>query len=136
IAHAAGEPFGLVGTLGARLQGHFAVSLEHTTPFAHELQHLLARFRDAGARGAILEVSSHALSLHRVDDVAFDVATFTNLTQDHLDFHRSFDDYRTAKRRLFELTAASGGVAVINADDPASGDIASPVARRITFGVD
>jgi UDP-N-acetylmuramoyl-L-alanyl-D-glutamate--2,6-diaminopimelate ligase len=136
IAAAANTPFGVIGTLGARLRGSFESPLEHTTPFAHDVQRLLASFRDENAAGAVLEVSSHALALHRVDDVAFDVATFTNLTQDHLDFHPSFDDYRAAKRRLFELTAASGGVAVINADDPASGDIASSVARRITFGVD
>ncbi len=136
IAAAANTPFGLIGTLGARLRGSFESPLEHTTPFAHDVQRLLASFRDEKAAGAILEVSSHALALHRVDDVAFDVATFTNLTQDHLDFHPSFDDYRAAKRRLFELTAASGGVAVINADDPAARAIAASVPRRITFGVD
>src|SRR5579863_381339 len=91
IAHAAGRRFGLVGTLGAHLRGALDRPLENTTPFAHELQGLLAAFRDAGADGAVLEVSSHALELHRVDDVAFDVATFTNLTQDHLDFHGTFD---------------------------------------------
>ena len=136
IAAAAGAPFGLIGTLGGRLDGEFAVPLEHTTPLAHDLQRLLAMFRDASASGAVLEVSSHALALHRVDDVAFDVATFTNLTQDHLDFHQSFDDYRAAKRRLFELTARAGGVAAINADDPAGAAIGEPVQRRITFGVD
>jgi len=135
IAAAADKPFGLIGTLGARLRGSFESPLEHTTPFAHDVQRLLAAFRDERAAGAVLEVSRHALALHRVDDVAFDVATFTNLTQDHLDFHPSFDDYRAAKRRLFELTAASGGVAVVNADDPAGLEIAQAVSHRITFGV-
>jgi UDP-N-acetylmuramoyl-L-alanyl-D-glutamate--2,6-diaminopimelate ligase len=135
IMAAAGRPFGLVGTLGARLRGVFETHLENTTPFAHEVQRLLAEFRDAGAEGAVLEVSSHSLKLHRVDDVAFDVATFTNLTQDHLDFHPTFDDYRATKRRLFEMTGASGGVAVLNADDPAFEQLGAPVARRITFGV-
>src|SRR5215469_2451495 len=135
IMAAAGRPFGLIGTLGARLRGVFETELENTTPFAHDVQRLLAQFRDAGAQGAVLEVSSHSLKLHRVDDVAFDVATFTNLTQDHLDFHPSFDDYRAAKRRLFEMTAANNGVAVLNADDPAYAQLGKPVARRITFGV-
>src|SRR5690242_10410748 len=135
IMAAAGRPFGIIGTLGARLRGVFEAQLEHTTPFAHEVQRLLAQFRDGRAEGAVLEVSSHSLTLHRVDDVTFDVATFTNLTQDHLDFHPTFDDYRAAKRRLFEMTAANGGVAVLNADDPAFESIGNPVARRITFGL-
>ena len=135
IAHAAGRRFGLVGTLGARLRGAIDQPLENTTPFAHELQALLAAFRDAGADGAVLEVSSHALELHRVDDVAFDVATFTNLTQDHLDFHGTFDRYRDAKRRLFEMTQRNGGVAVVNVDDAAGPGYAGVVRRRITFGV-
>lgn len=140
IAQAAGKPFGIVGTLGARLRGGFDAALEHTTPFAHELQRLLARFRDAGAHGAILEISSHALSLHRVDDIEFDVATFTNLTQDHLDFHESFDAYRDAKRKLFDMIARQPtkgpGVAVLNLDDPEGAALADRLKRRVTFGVE
>ena len=136
IAHAAGKRFGLIGTLGARLRDAFEEPLEHTTPRAHDLQRLLARFRDDGADGVVLEVSSHALSLHRVDDVAFDVATFTNLTQDHLDFHGDFDAYRAAKRRLFELTDAGGGTGVLNASDGASKTFEAVIRRRITYGVD
>lgn len=135
IMAAAGRSFGLIGTLGARLRGKSETQLEHTTPFAHDVQRLLAGFRDDGAEGAVLEVSSHALELHRVDDVAFDVATFTNLTHDHLDFHASFDEYRAAKRRLFELVARGGGVAVLNADDPAHEAVGGPVSRRITYGI-
>jgi UDP-N-acetylmuramoyl-L-alanyl-D-glutamate--2,6-diaminopimelate ligase len=139
ISHAAGSPFGLIGTLGARLRGDFEEQLEHTTPFAHDVQRLLARFRDGGASGAVLEVSSHALALHRVDDVSFDAATFTNLTQDHLDFHSSLDEYRAAKAKLFELTglgrAKSPGVAIVNADDPEGAELTRSVKRRITFGM-
>lgn len=135
IMHASGRPFGLIGTLGARLRGKSETPLEHTTPFSHDVQRLLAGFRDDKADGAVLEVSSHALELHRVDDVTFDVATFTNLTQDHLDFHASLDDYRVAKRRLFEITERGGGVAVLNADDPAHEAIGRPATRRITFGI-
>jgi UDP-N-acetylmuramoyl-L-alanyl-D-glutamate--2,6-diaminopimelate ligase len=138
IARAAGTPFGLIGTLGARLQGRFDVSLEHTTPFAHDVQQLLARFRDEGAKGAVLEVSSHALALHRVDDVAFDVAVFTNLTQDHLDFHTTLDEYRAAKRTLFAMTAegVKAGTAVLNIDDPEGVALRALVPRSITYAVD
>ncbi len=85
--------------------------------------------RRAASAGVAMEVSSHALALSRVDELAFDVAVFTNLTQDHLDFHGTLDEYRRAKRRLFELLAASpkpGRTAVVNADDPAG---AAMVAR-------
>jgi UDP-N-acetylmuramoyl-L-alanyl-D-glutamate--2,6-diaminopimelate ligase len=78
--------------------------------------------RARGIGGVAMEVSSHALALSRVDGLDFDVAVFTNLTQDHLDFHGTFEEYRRAKRRLFELLAVSpkrGRTAVINADDPA-----------------
>ncbi|HEV2878352.1 MAG TPA: Mur ligase family protein, partial [Candidatus Eremiobacteraceae bacterium] len=73
IARVAGQQFGVIGTLGARLGAQPIERLENTTPFAHDLQRILAEFRNAGGRGAVLEVSSHALQLHRVDDVAFDV---------------------------------------------------------------
>ena len=93
-----------------------------TTPEAIELQGLLAEMVAAGVGGVAMEVSSHALALHRVDGVAFDVAVFTNLTQDHLDFHGTMEAYAKAKGRLFfELLAAGrkpGATAVLNADDP------------------
>jgi len=140
IAAKAGTPFGLVGTLGARLAGRFEIESAHTTPFSHDLQRILARFRDAGAKGAVLEVSSHALMLHRVDDIDFDVATFTNLTSDHLDFHASAGEYRAAKRRLFELaarkTAKGTGVGVFNADDAASIEFAGAIGRSVTYSLD
>jgi len=97
----------------------------------------------AGVGGAAMEVSSHALVLHRVDAIEFDVAVFTNLTQDHLDFHRTLEAYRDAKARLFTLLAASGKphrAAVVSADDPA-GEVmlraaaADPRVRAITFGL-
>src|SRR3989442_3802105 len=85
---------------------------------------MLARMYADGVRGVAMEVSSHALALARVEGLTFDVAVFTNLTQDHLDFHGTLNEYRRAKRRLFELLAQSskpGRTAVVNADD-ASGD--------------
>ena len=139
IMAAAGTPFGLIGTLGARLIGTFDTPMPNTTPFAHELQRLLALFRDAGARGAIMEVSSHALVQHRVDDVDFDVAVLTNITQDHLDFHQTFEAYRAAKARLFEDVTRGGrknpGVRVINLDDPEGRRLAMTSGRTLTYAV-
>lgn len=138
IARAAGQRFGVMGTLGARLDDAFAEELTNTTPFAHDIQRVLAQFRDAGAAGAVLEVSSHALELHRVDDVHFDVAVLTNLTQDHLDFHPSFEHYRDAKRKLFAAAAGRNGeppVAVLNADDDEGRALAGMLRRRLTYGV-
>jgi len=143
IAREVGQPFGVIGTLGARF-GDKTETLANTTPFADETQRLLAEFRDAGARGAVLEVSSHALELHRVDDVSFDVAVFTNLTHDHLDFHASFDDYRAAKRKLFSARMGRKGsppVAVLNVDDKEGRALEGLIrtdrhARCLTFGVD
>jgi UDP-N-acetylmuramoyl-L-alanyl-D-glutamate--2,6-diaminopimelate ligase len=97
---------GVIGTLtGAR-----------TTPEAPALQEALARFRDAGMAAVAMEVSSHALVQHRVDGVGFAAAVFTNLSQDHLDYHGTMEDYFAAKVRLFEPGRAE--VAVVNVDDP------------------
>jgi len=138
IAAAAGKAFGLIGTLGARLADRFSVDLAHTTPYAHDLQALLARFLDAGADGAVLEVSSHALTMHRVDDVAFDVAALTNVTHDHLDFHGTFEEYAASKRRLFELareqTVKPPGVCVLNLDDPEGRRMAAALPA-LTYGL-
>lgn len=139
IAAAAGKSFGLIGTLGARLGGRFSVNLAHTTPYAHDLQELLARFRGAGASGAVLEVSSHALSMHRVDDVEFDIAALTNITHDHLDFHGSFEDYASSKRRLFQLARKHGGktsaTCILNLDDAQGRRIASELPDALTYAV-
>jgi UDP-N-acetylmuramoyl-L-alanyl-D-glutamate--2,6-diaminopimelate ligase len=97
---------------------------------------------DAGVGGAAMEVSSHALSLSRVDGIEFDVAVFTNLTQDHLDFHKTLEAYRDAKARLFGLLARSRKprrAAVVNVDDPAGAAMvraaeADPRVRILTFG--
>jgi len=141
IATAAGRPFGMIGTLGARLGTSFAADLEHTTPYAHDVQQLLARFRTAGAAGAILETSSHALALHRVDDVDFDVAVLTNVTHDHLDFHGSFEAYRQAKRTLFERTARgsgrkAGGACVLNLDDAEGRHLAATLPRSMSYALE
>jgi UDP-N-acetylmuramoyl-L-alanyl-D-glutamate--2,6-diaminopimelate ligase len=121
LLRARGLATGIIGTIQYVLGGE-ARAAHHTTPEALEIQAMLAEMRARNIGGVAMEVSSHALALSRVDGLDFDVAIFTNLTQDHLDFHRTFDEYRRAKRRLFELLAASpkpGRTAVINADDPA-----------------
>jgi UDP-N-acetylmuramoyl-L-alanyl-D-glutamate--2,6-diaminopimelate ligase len=106
IFEAAGRPARLIGTLTG----------ERTTPEAPELQGRLGDFRDEGAKAVAMEVSSHALALHRADAVWFSVAVFTNLSQDHLDFHETMEDYFAAKARLFDPSRAAVGV--VNVDDP------------------
>jgi UDP-N-acetylmuramoyl-L-alanyl-D-glutamate--2,6-diaminopimelate ligase len=120
LLRARGLTSGVIGTI-RYVGGSTAMDASQTTPDALQLGALLARMRDDGVRGVAMEVSSHALAQARVDALAFDVAVFTNLTQDHLDFHGTFDEYRRAKRRLFELLARSPKPrrsAVVNIDDP------------------
>ncbi|MGO0122016.1 UDP-N-acetylmuramoyl-L-alanyl-D-glutamate--2,6-diaminopimelate ligase [Desulfothermobacter acidiphilus] len=115
-----GQKVGLIGTLYLKL-GDRIFPGERTTPESLELQGWLARMVREGFEVAVLEVSSHGLALERVTGVAFDVAVFTNLTQDHLDFHSDLEDYFCAKTRLFtELLGGKPGkkLAVINRDDP------------------
>jgi UDP-N-acetylmuramoyl-L-alanyl-D-glutamate--2,6-diaminopimelate ligase len=120
LLRARGLATGVLGTIQYVVGGETRAASQ-TTPEAPELQAMLAEMVARGVGGVAMEVSSHALALSRVDGVAFDVGVFTNLTQDHLDFHGTLDEYRRAKRRLFELLARSGKrprTAVINADDP------------------
>lgn len=109
------------GTVGHRI-GEEELPARQTTPEAPELQALLSRARSAGCRGVVMEVSSHALELRRVASVAFDVAVFTNLGRDHLNFHPDMHHYLRAKGRLFEELSSGGkrATAVVNVDDPAS----------------
>lgn len=126
----AGVPCGIVGTLGARYAGT-PMPLARTTPESTDLQRLLGTMRDAGVASVAMEVSSHALALHRADAIRFAAVGFTNLSQDHLDFHGDMDAYLAAKVSLFE--AARAEVAVINTDSPAGRHIADvtdlPVVR-------
>lgn len=95
---------GLIGTIENKI-GDEVLQTERTTPESFELQGLLARMRDAGCTHVVMEVSSHALALHRVDGVRFDIGAFTNLTEDHLDFHKTMEEYRRAKAKLFRQCA-------------------------------
>lgn len=112
ILNAAGIACGTIGTIGAHL-GQRQWPLSNTTPLAPELQQLLAQMRDLGAKAVAMEVSSHALALQRVEDVTFAVGALTNVTRDHLDFHKTFESYAAAKRKLFDLAPRC----VFNADD-------------------
>jgi UDP-N-acetylmuramoyl-L-alanyl-D-glutamate--2,6-diaminopimelate ligase len=114
LLEAAGIRTGLVGTVTSIVGGEERPTL-HTTPEAIDLQRTFAEMVDRGDRACAMEVSSHALALHRADAIHWDVAVFTNLTQDHLDFHGSMEAYFAAKRRLFE---ADPPVRIVNADDP------------------
>jgi UDP-N-acetylmuramoyl-L-alanyl-D-glutamate--2,6-diaminopimelate ligase len=134
IAASAGLRTGLVGTIHTRY-AHTAVASERTTPEASDFQRLLAEMRDAGVSLVAVEVSSHALTLHRVAGTRFAVAAFTNLSQDHLDFHGDMSSYLEAKRALFDDHEV--GTAVINIDDPAGAEIAvSYQGDLITVGKD
>ena len=104
---------GLVGTMG-NLIGSEAIPSSRTTPESLELQALFARMRDAGCQHAVMEVSSHAIALDRIGGLHYDVAAFTNLTEDHLDFHKTMEAYRDTKAELFTRCSR----AVINMDDP------------------
>ena len=108
-----GAKVGLIGTM-ENLIGQEVVPTERTTPESFELQALFARMRDAGCSHVVMEVSSHALVLDRVGTVRYDVAAFTNLTEDHLDFHETMENYCDAKAMLFSRC----GRAVMNCDDP------------------
>ncbi len=110
---AIGAKVGLIGTI-CNLIGDEDLPTERTTPESFELQGILAKMRDAGCTHVVMEVSSHALYLHRVDEIPFRVGAFTNLTEDHLDFHGTMENYRKAKALLF--TRCKKGV--FNLDDP------------------
>jgi UDP-N-acetylmuramoyl-L-alanyl-D-glutamate--2,6-diaminopimelate ligase len=114
ILEAAGVSTGLLGTV-KQVVGGAEESVERTTPEAIDLQRTFRRMLEAGDVACAMEVSSHAMSLHRADAIHFEVALFTNLTQDHLDFHADMEDYFGAKRKLFE---AEPGTAIVNVDDP------------------
>src|SRR4051794_38621548 len=132
LLEAGGMPTGLLGTIGAIVGGERREGVR-TTPEAIDLQRTFAEMRDAGDAAVVMEVSSHALALHRADAIHWDVAIFTNLTQDHLDFHPTMEDYFLAKRRLFETGPE---VAVVNVDDPYGLRLAHDFPDAVRIGID
>src|ERR1700694_2566419 len=138
----AGRRVGSMSTVDIRFGD--AVDLNEsrqTTLEALEVQEQLARMRDAGLTYAVIETSSHGLALQRLVGVEYDVAVFTNIAHEHLDFHKTIEAYREAKAQLIDLTAASApkGIektAVLNRDDPSYAYLVNrPIARRITYGL-
>ena len=126
-----GAKVGLIGTM-ANLVGDEVLPTERTTPESFDLQALFARMRDNGCTHVVMEVSSHAVALERIGGTHFDVAAFTNLTEDHLDFHKTMDCYCDAKADLFRRCDK----AVINADDSYAGRIlAAAVCPVVTTGL-
>ncbi len=133
ILRAAGHTTGLIGTVETRIAGERLES-SRTTPESSDLQDLLARMRDTGVTAVSMEVSSHAIDLHRVDAVRFAAVAFTNLTQDHLDYHHTIEEYASVKRRLF--TEFESGAAVVNIDDPHGARLAGELPQALTVGRD
>ncbi|MEN6464120.1 MAG: UDP-N-acetylmuramoyl-L-alanyl-D-glutamate--2,6-diaminopimelate ligase [Syntrophaceae bacterium] len=121
VFRAAGSRVGVLGTINYRYGGN-VFPAPNTTPESLELQRILREMADAGVNHVIMEVSSHALDLGRVDDCSFDLGVFTNLSPEHLDYHPGMDEYFAAKRRLFELLKSSPKKfrpnIVVNIDDP------------------
>lgn len=138
ILKAAGFKTGVIGTIGYRYKGVFLPAL-NTTPDALELQKLLRMMADDGVTHVVMEVSSHALSLHRVDSINFDAAVFTNFSQDHLDYHKTMDAYFLSKKTLFTHIlpqSSKDTISVTNIDDPKGVEICRGNKDKIiTFGL-
>jgi UDP-N-acetylmuramoyl-L-alanyl-D-glutamate--2,6-diaminopimelate ligase len=131
ILKADGRLTGVAGTVETRV-GDRRLPSSRTTPESSDLQVLLAEMRDEGVTGLSMEVSSHAIDLHRVDGVRFAVVAFTNLTQDHLDYHHTIEEYFSVKKRLF--TDFDTGARVINIDDPHGAEMAAEMPGSVTVG--
>lgn len=143
LLEASGRSVGLVGTVGIRLGARASENPWHqTTPESPQIQELLATMVTEGVEYAVIESTSHGLALHRLDHCEYDVAVFTNLSDDHLDFHGTRAEYLRAKGRLFEMLdeAAAKDIAktaVLNADDPASTYLSSITgAQVIRYGLE
>lgn len=132
VYEAAGKKTGLIGTIHNMI-GERVLPVKHTTPESVDLQKIMAKMVEERVEVVAMEVSSHALALHRVEGCRFDIAVFTNITQDHLDFHRDMNDYLAAKKKLF----AGAEISVVNADDRyAQQIIEGSGGRVITYGVE
>lgn len=136
-----GHKVGLIGTIHNRI-GEKVIPVERTTPESSDLQELFAQMVEEGVSCVVMEVSSHALDLARVRGCDFDIAVFTNLTQDHLDYHHTMEDYYGAKAKLFtgvtqNYSKGKEMVAVINGDDPWGQKLIGKIAgEKISYGIE
>jgi UDP-N-acetylmuramoyl-L-alanyl-D-glutamate--2,6-diaminopimelate ligase len=139
ILNRAGKKAGVIGTLGARIDGE-EIHTEHTTPESADLQRLFAEMVDRGVDAASMEVSSHGLYQHRTDYCEFDCGVFTNLTRDHLDFHRTLEAYLESKLIMFRdypRQSKKKFTAVVNVDDPAAEKVVAVTAGDVvTYGIE
>ena len=134
VFDASGEPTGLIGTIEYRA-GDERLTADRTTPDAVVLQEWFAKMVNAGVRHAVMEVSSHALALKRTYGVYFAAAVFTNLSREHFDFHKDFEDYFAAKRILFDQIDRLRQTAVVNIDDEYGRRLANELGETaMTFG--
>jgi UDP-N-acetylmuramoyl-L-alanyl-D-glutamate--2,6-diaminopimelate ligase len=136
IVKASGAKTGLFGTIAYHTPlGDYPAP--NTTPESVDLQGFLAEIRDAGGKYAVLEASSHSLAMDRLWGCHFQAAVFTNLTREHMDYHKTFEDYFAAKKRLFEGTgAAAPEVAILNADDEFGKRLAGLANKTLTYGLE
>src|SRR5262249_34531677 len=134
IFESAGLKCGRIGTIGYLVAGR-ELNAPRTTPEAPDLQQMLRGMVSEGCGACVMEVSSHALALRRVDHLRFAAGVFTNLTRDHLDFHGDMESYFAAKRRLFEMLP-DGAVGVINIDDRRGADFVAAARRPVTYAID
>lgn len=140
ILRKAGYKVGLIGTIQIMIEDE-VLPIHNTTPDVVELQHTLAMMRDKGMDYVVMEVSSHALDQNRVAGIEFDTAVFTNLTQDHLDYHKTLENYMLAKAKLFdhvsEKGCKTGKTAVVNIDDAASATmLAHAKCDHLTYAIE
>src|SRR5438309_6540261 len=130
IPEAAGEPVAMTGTVEYRL-GQQRTKADRTTPEATDMQRLLRQAVEIGCKTAVMECSSQAMDFHRCDELEYVVAVFTNLTRDHLDYHKTMENYWYAKQRLFDGRLGSRpSVSVINVDDPYGIELAERLEKE------
>jgi UDP-N-acetylmuramoyl-L-alanyl-D-glutamate--2,6-diaminopimelate ligase len=130
---AAGKKCGLLGTVTYSL-GDQELPASRTTPEAPDVQRMFRQMVDSGCAACVMEVSSHALAMRRVDETTFAAGVFTNLTRDHLDYHRDMESYFAAKKRLFEMLPA-GAPGAINLDDPRAEAVRKVTATPVTYAI-
>ncbi len=133
----AGIKTGLMSTVAYGIDDNIKPQIQHmTTLSAGLLQRRLRDFKRQGVDWVVLETTSHALAQHRIWGVPYEIAVMTNLTHEHLDYHRTFERYREAKVRLFKIAAKHGRkIGIVNADDPNADSFTAPVPHQVTYGI-